>query len=398
MVEGLNILFTTADFPYPLIGGERIKQFYILKHLASNNNIFLVGLDHGYKITKDYLDELIKIGIKPFAFEVNHIKAYMNAALFSPLGHPMEIEFFRHKGYKNKIREILKSNKIDLTLTHFIRTAEFVKNLKTKKILFAEDCRSHYQERTYKVSNNLRQKLIRNYEYKKLRKYETEILNSFNITTLVTNEDVMQMKSLNPNADIRLLSNGVNQDIFVPPLDNKIRKDILFVGKLDCWANELIVDRIVNIIFPEIIKEKPNTRLHIVGANPKKKLFKIINDNIQIHADVTNIVPFLQKAALFLHPHVGGSGIQNKVLEAMSCGCPVVTTQSGARGIDIINGQNGFVADSKDEFVEYSLRLLDDSELRNQIGKNARNLAVSNHSWENIFNTLDDIIIDALNQ
>jgi polysaccharide biosynthesis protein PslH len=396
-VKGLNILFTSAHFPYPLIGGERIKQYNILKHLGKNNRIFLICLDRGYEIKPEYIYEIKKINVEPYAFHINKYKGMLNAVLFSPNGKPLEINYFRHSEYSKKIAEIISENKIDLLMNLFIRTAEHVKGYNIKKILLAEDCRSFYQERTSKISANLIQKVRRLFDSLQIRKYEADIMNYFDVTTVVTEEDSEQMTLLNPKADIRILSQGVDHLIFEPPENNELRSDLLFVGKLDVWINILMVKKLIHEILPIIRKSFPGIKLHIVGANPVKEILAEQNDYIIVHSDVPDIVPYLQKAAIFLHPHEGGSGIQSKVLEALSCACPVITSKSGANGIGIIPGINGFIADNIEDFAAIAIALLKDEQLRITIGANARKLALEKHSWESINSDLEELIVDVLN-
>ena len=395
-IKGQNILFTSAQFPFPLIGGERIKQYYLLKHLARENKIFLVCLDRNYRVTDSDMDELRKINIKPFLFHINPLKAYSSAAFFSPFGGPLEIEFFRNKGFKQQVDEILRKEKIDLIINFFLRTTEVVKNYKIKKILLAEDCRSFYQYGTSKVSDNFREKAIRFYDSLKLKKYEADIMNSFDVTTVVTEEDRYQMRELNSQSRIEILSNGVDTVKFCPPDINDYRKDLIFVGKLDCWTNILMVKRIVQEIFPGIKEKNPGIILHIVGASPVKEILVYQNESVLVHADVQDIVPHLQTAAIFLHPHIGGSGIQNKVLEAMACECPVITTPSGARGIKINPGVNGFITDNNTDIINIANELLNDNATINAVGKFARAHILKYHTWDSIYNDLEKIIHETL--
>lgn len=396
--NGLNILFTTAHYPYPLIGGDKIKQYHILKHLAKDHNIFVVSFDRWYPIEMEHISEFEKLGIKTYPIKMNNYKAYMSGLIHSPFGHPLEIEFFRDNRFTESVLKIVNEKRIDLAINYFLRTTEYIRNLNCKKILLAEDCRSHFQARTSRESSNLKQKLIRFYESKKLKKYEADITNSFDITTLVTDEDVFEMKKLNPAADIRKLSNGVDIIKFSPPKDNTTRRDLVFTSKLDMWVNDLMLTRITDIIFPLILKRCPDAKLHIVGASPKKKHRLIQSDNILLHANVPEITPYLQNAAVYLHPHVGGSGIQNKVLEALACGCPVITTYSGARGINFKNGTEGFITDSYQEMADTAVKLLNDVALVNEISRNARNFILKNFQWSRINHELDNIIEELINQ
>jgi glycosyltransferase involved in cell wall biosynthesis len=95
---------------------------------------------------------------------------------------------------------------------------------------------------------------------------------------------------------------------------------------------------------------------------------------------------------LFIHPHEAATGIQNKLIEAMACGCPVVTTQTGVQGIQVENGKNVMIANDTEDMIQKCLLLLEDKELARQIGKNAHNLILETHSWDIVFRQMDEII------
>lgn len=390
--SGLNILITTPHFPYPMIGGERIKLFNLLRHLAKKNNVFLVSLDRGYEVRQEYIDVIKSLGVDTTVFKINNVTAAFSAGLFTLFRNPLEIEYFEHSKFRNRINEIMNNHNIDLVLSFFIRTAEHVKKLAVKKILMAEDCRSYYQSRTSKSSKKLRQKLVRRYEAVKIARYESDVMNYFDRTTVVTEEDRKQMLNLNPKAEIRIISQGVDSDIYAPAIDAKDRNDILFLGKLDVWANILMINKIVFEIFPLIKKANPSAKLHIAGANPAKEILVFQSESIHIHQNPVDISPFYQNAAVFLHPHTGGSGVQNKVLEAMASGCPVVTSQSGANGINITNGENGYIAGSNEEFANFTTEMLLNINHREKVGISARQYVKAEKSWETVFNAWDNMI------
>ncbi len=396
-VSGLSILYTTVHFPFPAIGGDRIKQLKILEYLALSNKIYLVSLDRGYPVADEHIKEVEKMGIVPYVFKINKLKAYLNAAALAPFGKPMEVNFFRHPAFRDKIRDIINSNRIDLTISYYLRTTQYTSRINGRKLLISDDCRTFYQSRTASESEHFRQRAIRKFETARLRKFESKISDYYDTTTYVTSQDLEQARALNGKARLRILSNGVDTGKFAPPGDGCHRRGLVFTGKLDAWVNNLIVKRIVEKILPGIRAVLPDIKLHIVGANPTGEIMSYGSDNIIIHPNVPDLAPYLQDAAVYIHPHLGGSGIQNKLLEAMACGCPVVTTHSGAWGFSIVNGFNGFVASNDKEFIDLTLNLLNNPEHAKNIGSNARGYIIENHSWQRIYEQLDSILEEIFN-
>lgn len=390
--SGLNILFLTARYPYPIIGGDRIKPFNILSHLAKKHNVVLVSNYHGGIPPKENSDAIRDIGVELHAVPLDPVKSGMRAAV-STLGKlPLEIGFYTQKAFQDVVDKLTTERKFDVAFAFFMRTAEYLKNIDVRKILMAEDCRTLYQKRSFDESKNIKQKIIRYWEYMKLRKYEPEIVSHFDATTLVTNVDIDAMTLQNPNARYRLLTNGVDIYRYKPSENSTVRKNLLFTGKLDLWANFLMLDNIIKNIFPALKKRFPGLKLQIVGAKPTNKIRSLASEDIEVFFDVPDFTPYLQKARVFIHPHIGATGIQNKLLEAMSCGCPVVTTPTGIQGIDAIQGEHAFIGTNNQEIIEYSARILADDELAENMSNKARQLIVETHSWEKVFSDVDNII------
>lgn len=389
----MRILFLTPRFPFPVVGGDRLKPFKILSHLGRHHQTTLVTFYQGQKLPDEYREEIEKLGVELFVIYLDPIKAGLRTVpltLFS--NQPLEIAYYNQPEFGFMVEKLVQERNFDLAFAFFMRTAEYLKLLPLKKILMAEDCRVLYQKRSYEESKNLKQKIIRYWEFKKLTSYEPKIVNYFDAVTFVTQNDIESMKQENPNGKYRLLTNGTDTEYFVPPENPKIRNGILFSGKLDIWANVLMIERIVKEIFPLIQEKVPDAKLKIVGSNPSRWIESLESDSISVHKNVPSMLPYLQNSELFLHPHSGGSGIQNKLLEAMSCGCPVVTTKTGIQGIPVKNGESVLIGNTSEEMAEHSIKLLKDKDFAINIGNNARKVILDNLSWERVYKMLDELI------
>lgn len=394
MNRKLKILFLTPRFPYPVIGGDRLKPYMVLKHLGANHDVDLVTFNQGGHPSEEQVKAITKLGVRVHAIPLDAIKAGIRAlplTLFA--GQPLEIAYYNQPEFGMMTDTLLKKHEYDIAFAFFMRTAEYIKDKPVKKVLMAEDCRTLYQKRSYEGTNNLKQKLVRWWEVKKLTKYEPEIMEKFDAATFVTEADIAQMKRINPNGSYRLLTNGTDIDKFKPNPEIS-RNGVLFAGKLDIHANELMVDRIVNSIMPIVWKELPDTKLTLAGANPSKRMLSMADDRINVFGNVPEMAPYLQEAQVFVHPHEGGSGIQNKLIEAMSCSCPVATTPTGTQGLPAKHEENIMIGQNDSEIAANITKILQNKELAEKIGVNARQAIVENLSWEAVYNQLDDIISD----
>ena len=393
-IKKRNILFLTPRYPYPMIGGDRLKSFNLLKHLSSYHDVTLVTFyqGKGEYPPEEHIEEVKKHGIDLHIIPLHPVKAGMSILFKYLFKYPLEIGYYYQPEFSNKVNELIEKKNFDLSIAFFMRTAEYIKHQSFKKILMSEDCRRLYQKRSFEKSTNIIQKAVRWWEHRMLRKYEPDLADHFDVTTLVTHEDIIAMKEKNANANYALLSNGVDIDLYIPQSFTKKENFLLFTGKLDLWANYLMIRTIIKEILPKVREKLPETKLKIVGANPSKAIMSFQNEYIEVHANVPSLVPYLQKAAVFIHPHQGGSGIQNKLLEAMSCGAPVVTSPTGIQGIEAIHGKDIMIGKNSDEMVEHIIKLMTDKKFAGMIGKNARQLMVDTHSWQSIFNDIDNLI------
>lgn len=394
----MNILFLSARMPYPMIGGDRIKSFHLLEHLAKSHNVTLITFYQGNENYNEFKKAIENIGVKVYVIPLHPIKASLASLPRLYQLKPLEIYFYYQKAFKKQFEEYLKTETPDLIISFFMRTAEYVKNYPAKKILIAEDSRILYQSRSSKDSKNLIQKLARTYEVATLKYYEPKIMNFFDIVTFVTKEDIEFSKKWNPNVKYDLLTNGTDVEKYVPA-DFDLRENIIFTGKLDLWANDLMIMRIVNKILPIIRNKFPEIKFQIIGArapNMIKKLAKL--PNIELYENVPDFTPYLQQARVFLHPHLGGSGIQNKVLEAMSAGAPVVTTPSGNQGIYGIHREHLMIGKNDNELAQFAIEILENEDLAKKISTNGRQHILNTHSWEIIYKNMDDIISELFNE
>ncbi len=391
-MSGLRILFLTPRFPYPLIGGDRIKSYNLLRHLARHHEVHLVSFNHGGTPNAEQLRKLEELGVRVHAVPLNPLRAGLRTLTSLYSDRPLEVAFYTQPQFHNVVRKLTTSLRFDLGISFFMRTAEYLKDIPIRKVLVAEDCRALYQSRSKDSSPSFMQQAVRWWEVMKLKRYEPNIVKHFDVTTFVTKTDIDALARWNGGVQYRLLTNGVDLDEYVFRVDQSERQGILFFGKLNVWANQLMVRRIAERIVPLVRQTMPDVVCSVVGAQPGKLIQRYGGSKFQFHADVPDIKKFVYRAAVFLHPHIGASGIQNKVLQAMSLGCPVVTTPTGVQGIEAIHGKHAMIGTTDQELAEHCRLLLNTPELRADLARNARALIERNHSWELIFAKMDEII------
>ncbi len=190
-----------------------------------------------------------------------------------------------------------------------------------------------------------------------------------------------------------MIPNGVDTQFFAPdPTIRRMADTLVISGKMSYHANVTMCLNFVSQVMPLIWAKRPNVKLCLVGKDPTKELVALgKNPAIQVTGTVPDIRPYLQSATLALAPLTYGTGIQNKVLEAMACGTPVVSTPQAVSALSTVAGRDVAVAGSPAELASTVLRLLDDPEQRDRLGRNGRKFVEENHCWDEIIAYLEEV-------
>ncbi|GAB5465795.1 MAG: glycosyltransferase family 4 protein [Candidatus Kapaibacteriales bacterium] len=331
------------------------------------------------------------IGISPILQGLNAIKQMTSKI-------PLEMSYYFNTQMRSIVDRLIAKHEFDLAFGFFMRSATYLENHHLPKIVIAEDCRSVYMKRSYEHSKSPIQKLARGWEKKVLPDYEPKKLNKFDCVTFVSQHDIEFARELGVKSDIRLLTNGTDIDHFKPDwskLESSEPK-IIFTSKFSVQANILMAKSITEEIMPIVWEKRPDIKLVFAGADAEKAAPKR-NKNIEIVSYPADMAEVLNEAHIFLHPHKGGSGIQNKLIEAMACGLSVVTTDTGNQGINGNDGRDLFIGQNAHELASLVLRLIEEKDTRLEMGRNARSLIEKNLSWDRVYKDLDNIISDYSN-
>jgi glycosyltransferase involved in cell wall biosynthesis len=259
------------------------------------------------------------------------------------------------------------------------------------------DSISHLFKQASNQSQSIFQKMITHLELGRTRKAEGNLVCLFDhvlVTSSIDKNALLEtVRGRNKPAPISVMPNGVDLDYYQPNQD--VQRDpetIIFSGKMSYHANISMVNYFVAEILPKIWKKRPGVRLIVVGKDPPIDIIKMaVNPLITVTGTVADIRPYLWKAAVAVVPLVYGAGIQNKVLEAMACGTPVVATPKALSALNAVSGQDILIADSPQDFSFQMLRLIENPGLRYEIGNAGLDYVRKNHNWKNIASQLVDI-------
>jgi glycosyltransferase involved in cell wall biosynthesis len=186
----------------------------------------------------------------------------------------------------------------------------------------------------------------------------------------------------NRRNQVYVVPNGVESFAPSPP-EHESERDLLFVGTLSYPPNTDGITYFCRSVFPLILRERPRTRLRIVGASPPEEITQLDNgETIEVVGLVPDVTPYFNAAAVVLCPLRIGGGTRLKVLEALARGKAVVSTTIGAEGLDVVSGLHLELADSPAAFAASCVELLDDPARRRQMGAAGREYVLERFHWQ----------------
>lgn len=390
-----RILYLCPRVPYPPTDGSRIRMYNTANILNRKHQVELLIVNHN--LPEKHISELKNTfsDVHTFGFG-KYTNILRNVTgIFSR--KPLQAQYF----HLNKVQRWIhnRSSEYDLIFSYLLRMGEYLKALDSPKIMdFGDAYSKNYK--SFSQSAKIIRSAIYALEGKRMLQYEREMLQETDRAIITTKKDMENLggeKSI--KSKVTVIPNGVNNKVFNYNVKHSDKVPILtFLGAMDYYPNIRAVLRFCDDIFPKIKKENEEVEFHIVGKNPTRKVRKLSKrKGVTVTGYVENPFEILSESVVFVAPIMHGGGIQNKILEAMGVGLPVVTSELGASGIDAIPGEHLLIAKSPNEFIEKTNSLLDDSCLRKQIGVKARELVSSKYTWEVIATQLFDTVSETIN-
>ena len=389
----MRVLFIAPYLPSLI----RVRPYNLIKHLA----------EHGHQIT---LLALMPPGedaggladLRQWCHAVETAplprwRTLWNGLTAIPSQTPFQAAYSRSPEMAALIRQTVSNTQFDVVHLEHLRGAELSRALNGTPVVFdSVDSISLLFEQVQQAGPTLKSRLLARLDLARTRRYEGRLLQRFQRVLVTSPRDKEMLANLSP-ADsysdrLVVLPNGVDLDYFTPLDVQREPETVVFTGKMSYHANIAAALDLATRIMPQVWRHYPQAKLVLAGKDPSPELQALTADSrITVTGTVPDLRPYLARAGVAVSPIRYGVGIQNKVLEAMAMGTPVVSTPQAVSALQIRAGQEALVGDTPQALGAAITRLLSETELRAQVGQAGRRYVETHHDWRVIAVKLTDV-------
>ncbi len=376
----MKIFVLLPRIPWPLVKGDKLRAFNQIKQLAKNNEVVLCALNTDKKINKEeafkalqpYCISVTFIDISKLSILINIIKAFFK-------GLPLQCGYFYNTKAHKKIRNIIKKHKPDMLFGQLLRVAEYIRYEETPKTIDYQDVFSMGMKRRSEIAP-FYMKPFFNMEYRRLKRYEHDIFDDFDLKTIISIPDRDHID--HPKKDeILIVPNGVDIEYYTPRECEK-KYDIVFTGNMSYAPNVNAVEYLANHILPLVWKKLPDVKMYIAGATPDPRVKKVASDKIIISGWLDDMRDAYAQSRIFIAPMRIGTGLQNKLLEAMSMRLPCITTTLANNSLLASEEKNEIlVGNNEQELAQHIIMLLTDKDKADTLAQNGHDFVHRVYDW-----------------
>lgn len=390
----LKILFVANRFPFPPFRGDKLKIYNLSKRLSEKHTLILATFTQD-NLDLENKDKLDSIFSQKYLIHLPKWKSLIQILFNFWNGIPFQVTYFKSNKFKNELEKIITKEKPDVVHVQHIRMAQYLKYLQnTPAILDLPDAFSLYWKRRIEKEKNIFVKWFKKIEYQRLLKFE-KVLNEYNMSLVCSEEDRDYLKNQQKIINLNLLHNGVDLNTFTSNIhDYSHNHTLLFTGNMNYAPNVDAVIFFCDKILPKVRIKFPSVKFIIAGQKPVKKVLNLKSDSVEVTGFVEDISIYYNKASVVVAPLRFGAGTQNKVLEALAMGVPVVCSNIGFNGLGIENGEGAFMETEEEGFVNKIIELLSSQELRERTGEKGKEIIRKKFDWDVLALKLENYLLE----
>jgi sugar transferase (PEP-CTERM/EpsH1 system associated) len=373
----MRIFVLLSRFPYPLEKGDKLRAYHQIKELSEHHEIILCALSD-VEVDAESLGAVKQYCSHVEVIRLSKMQIYWQMAIrfFTSL-KPLQVAYFYNASAKKKIRALIEEKKPEHLYCQLVRVTEYVKDLSIPKTLDYMDALGTGVERRIDRSP-FYMKLLLNMEARRLMHYEQSVHQHFDHLTVISEQDRLL---IGLDRDVIVVPNGVDLEAFKQK-ESKKAFDLIFTGNMAYPPNVETAIHLVRTIMPIIWQSRPETNLALVGATPDQKVQALASERVTVTGWVDDMSDYYAKGKVFIAPMSIGTGLQNKLLEAMAMKLPCITSNLVNNALGAQNKVSVLIGESPAQYAKLALTVLNDEALSQSIAENGFKHVTEKFTWK----------------
>jgi polysaccharide biosynthesis protein PslH len=385
----MKVAIVDGDVSYPATSGKRLRTLNLMLRLADRHQLTYFGRCPAASEEAQLAPSFLRAhGIEPIlihdpvprkAGAAFYARVALN--LFSTL--PYSVRSHRSAAMRAELARYATQHQVDLWQFEWAPYMTLLDDATTgARLVVAHNVDTLIWQRYYETERNFLKKLFLRQQWHKFRRFEAAAFRKATRVVAVSVADAQLIRSDFGQPAVDVVDNGIDRAYFAQAAGRRDARRILFLGALDWRPNLDAIGLLLDKIFPEVVAQEPAARLAIVGRNPPASLVRRAAETpqVELHANVADVRPFLAECGVMAVPLRIGGGSRLKILEALACGLPVVSTRVGAEGLNLEAGAE-YVQAEETQMAAALVEALRKPEAARAQAERGRRVVLENYDW-----------------
>ena len=374
----MRILQVTNKIPYPTKDGGAIACMNLTRGFSLlGHRVTILSMNTAkHNISLDEIPEPIK-DLAEFRLVKVPARIYLISALWNLLfsRKPYNAVRFISKDFKAELKIILEENEFDIVQLEGLYVCPYIpviRKYSSAKIVYrAHNIEHEIWDRTAFNSHGIKKWYLKILS-KRIKKFETRLLNDYDLIVPITKRDGNLLNTLGNNKPSHVSQTGIDASELIPSAKNLEHPSLFHIGSMEWTPNQEGLVWFLDNCWHDIHKKYPDLKFYVAGRNAPAWLQKKLKaPNVIFEGEVADAYEFMNSKSIMIVPLYSGSGMRIKVIEGMALGKPIVSTKVGTEGISTTSGKNIIVAENAKIFINSIYELIENREYFDSISKNA---------------------------
>ncbi|MBK7642421.1 MAG: TIGR03087 family PEP-CTERM/XrtA system glycosyltransferase [Planctomycetes bacterium] len=386
----MRILFLSQRVPFPPNRGDKITTSKLIERMRRRHSVRCVAFSHGPE-DDEGARELEDMGVSIRTVPYHDLYARVLAAPLLFTSKPLTLGAYGSSELQRIVDEEIAQ--ADLAYAYSSSMGAFLERHATKPRVMHFGELDSDKWRQYAERSALPMSWVYAREQRTLLEFERRVARSFSENVVCTPLEQRVFQQQIPGASSVVLRNGVDLERFHPRANEVLEGELVFTGVMNYLPNAEGCAWFAREILPRIRAQRPQVRFSIVGSSPSREVERLAElPGVRVTGSVPDTREYLRHAAVAVAPLRIARGIQNKVLEALAMGLPVVGTTPATQGVEGSAGRDYLVADEPEAFAAAVLQLLAEPAHARELAAAGRSFVERNYDWEKVFAPLDGLL------